>query len=136
MRDEVIAFGQAMETRMRAFDEKKGEDGWKSLDTPEALLGRMHAKMDSLEKANAEYQIARSRMVPRTDLEPLRQKVLQVAADVGNYAMLVADVCGALPITMVFPAGEPPRAATTSLKPGQALDITVGDVGEDTTVKR
>lgn len=97
MRNEVLAFGQAMETRMRAFDEKKGEDGWKDLDMPTPLFDRLKSKLSSLEKANEEYQKALGRKVPRVDLEPLRAKILQTAADVGNYAMLIADVTDALP---------------------------------------
>jgi len=99
MRDEVRAFAQAMETRMAEFDEKKGEDSWKQLDFLDAppLLARLQEKTQSLVAAQNELFLAAGRKVPRTDLEPIRKKILQVAADVGNYAMLVADVTGALP---------------------------------------
>lgn len=98
MRDEVRSFAQAMEERMAEFDAKKGEEGWKGLELPTALFDRLKSKLGSLERANDAYQKAYARRVPRPDLEPLRAKVLQVAADVGNYAMLIADVCDALPL--------------------------------------
>lgn len=99
MRTEVKAFAQAMEKRMKEFDAAKGEDGYKELAFGAMpLITRLRSKLDSLARADAEYFAAfNARKVPRTDLEPLRQKVLQIAADVGNYAMLIAAVDEALP---------------------------------------
>ncbi len=76
IRREVRVFALAMEERLRA-NEHKG--GWQ-VEAPTWLLGRCREEVDELESAT--YADA--------------DNILQEAADVGNFAMMVADVAGAL----------------------------------------
>jgi NTP pyrophosphatase (non-canonical NTP hydrolase) len=83
-RPEVIAFADAMEAKLRANDYK---GGWESL-TPDWLVARMLQEMGELALAVAG--------------EIGGGEVLYEAADVANFAMMIADVSGELRIA----AGE------------------------------
>lgn len=99
MRPELISFVQQLETRLASFDEDRGEDGWKDATTCINFLERLEHKLVALHGAVHAYEKAReARRVPRQDLGVRQLEVLTVAADIGNYAMMVADVCGALPL--------------------------------------
>jgi NTP pyrophosphatase (non-canonical NTP hydrolase) len=79
MRDEVKAFAEIMERELKANDRKPG---WKH-DDPTALLVRLREEADELEMA----------------LTPPVERAAQIAkeaADVANFAMMIADVCGGL----------------------------------------
>lgn len=80
LRDEVFAFAQAMEEQLRANDHKPG---WKD-DDPDDLIARITDE-------TVELTDVVNRRFPRKGL------ILNEAADVANFAMMVADVCGALP---------------------------------------
>lgn len=64
--------------------------GWKEC-TDEYLFGKMMEETDELVQAVYEY---RANPTPEN-----RERVRDEAADVVNYAMMVADNCGALKIT-------------------------------------
>lgn len=76
LRPEVEAFAQAMECALRANDHKPG---WKN-DAPSALIDRLYQEVRELDRTPMAAPDA----------------VLKEAADVANFAMMVADVCGGL----------------------------------------
>jgi len=89
-RPEVRAFADLMEAQLRANDHKpgwKGEEWW-------PLLCRLREETLELQDALGPGS--------RTDLPAWSARVGSEAADVANFAMMIADVCGALPA----PAGE------------------------------
>lgn len=92
-RPEVAAFADAMETKLRA-NEHKG--GWKYMH-PHDLLDRLREETRELKIA---ADIACVRMAERPDLPDHARvyvdRVRGEAADVANFAMMIADVCGAL----------------------------------------
>ena len=77
-RPEVVAFADAMEARLRANDFK---GGWDAL-TPDWLMARIVQEAGELALSVAG--------------EMGGEAVLYEAADVANFAMMVADVCGEL----------------------------------------
>jgi NTP pyrophosphatase (non-canonical NTP hydrolase) len=74
-RPEVEWFADAMEAALRANDHKPG---WKN-DDPWALQARLFEEAKELQRAVREREGA--------------EKILKEAADVANFAMMVADVC-------------------------------------------
>lgn len=78
IRPEVAAFAQAMELKLRE-NEHKG--GWKNCD--------IFYLFSRLAEETAELKHAVIDRYPKTS-------VLDEAADVANFAMMIADVCGAL----------------------------------------
>lgn len=75
LRPVVAAFAAAMESKLLAYGHK---GGWRS-DTPEALLVRLTQEVDEL-------RVAIRTLAPSEQIEG-------AAADVANFAMMVADVC-------------------------------------------
>ena len=86
LRPEVQAFAQAMETQLRANDHK---GGWK--DCTRDYL--MTCLVDEVSELRAE---AYGRTFSWYSLEPKPEKVRAEAADVANFAMMIADVLGGL----------------------------------------
>lgn len=84
-RPEVIAFATLMEQQLRENDWK---GGWRGVPEYE-LLGRLKEETEELCDA----------LTRRATLtgERLIENVGREAADVANFAMMIADVCGALP---------------------------------------
>lgn len=80
-RPEVRAFADLMEAQLRKNDHKPG---WKN-DRPHSLLKRLYDEAAELGHA----------MPYDDDFEA--EVVGLEAADVANFAMMIADVCGALP---------------------------------------
>lgn len=85
LRPEVAAFARAMEAKLRKHDKSRGAGGWKN-DDPSRLLARLDEESEELGLAVSPLSKQRK-----------KAEVLSEAADVGNFAMMVADVCGALP---------------------------------------
>lgn len=81
LRPEVRAFAVAMEERLKANDWK---GGWGD-DSPDALLKRLGEEVVELRK-----EIRKPNA--KKDPDQIRREV----ADVANFAMMIADVCGAL----------------------------------------
>lgn len=84
-RPEVVAFANLMERQLRANDHKPGWTG----ENPWPLLDRLYEEANEL----------RDELQPgsRTDALAWRVRLGAEAADVANFAMMIADVCGALP---------------------------------------
>jgi hypothetical protein len=83
-RPEVRAFADLMEAQLRANDHKPG---WRG-DQDWELHYRLREEVSELGEQLAPGS--------RTDLASWRSRVGSEAADVGNFAMMIADVCGAL----------------------------------------
>lgn len=83
-RAEVVAFAHLMEAQLRANDHKPG---WRG-ENPWPLLDRLHEEAAELAE---ELQPG-----SRTDLATWRLRLGAEAADVANFAMMIADVCGVL----------------------------------------
>ena len=95
LRPEVAAFAQLMERELRRNDHK---GGWKEEQT--SYLSRRCG--NELEELRAAIQLQRKEWMtgfPPVDAgkrDELRVAVGREAADVANFAMMIADVCGAL----------------------------------------
>ena len=83
LRPEVLAFAFAMEATLRKHDAKKGTEGWKKLPVPYLADG-------TVKEAKELYFEIKGTNTPH------RVRVLEEAADTGNFAMMTADVAGAL----------------------------------------
>lgn len=95
LRPEVLAFAHAMEAQLRANDHKPG---WK-YEKPLDLLDRLHAEFQELQTECRRHQFR----------EACSASVCKEAADVANFALMVADVCGGLDTYAnqpAAPAGE------------------------------
>lgn len=79
-RREVRQFAKAMEECLRANDHKPG---WKQ-DEIRALLDRLREEVGELDVAT----------IPEQGRTP--GEIAKEAADVANFAMMIADVCGGL----------------------------------------
>lgn len=89
LRPRVAAFAQAMERKLRDNDHKRGwVDDW-----PTDLMCRLQEEVDELQEVVERYE---------NDTYPAsverKEEVLAEAADVANFAMMVADVCGVLDV--------------------------------------
>lgn len=82
-RPAVVDFAHAMEARLAANDHK---GGWKE-DSPAQLHARLVEEIAELE---GEHSVRSERWNPR--------RILAEAADVANFAMMIADVCGGLDV--------------------------------------
>ncbi|MGE4334606.1 MAG: hypothetical protein AB7E55_01345 [Pigmentiphaga sp.] len=93
---EVAAFAQAMERQLRANDHKPH---WRQAG-PQQLLAHLIDEVQELIEATRSYTRALEQAYSSADGCPTRTEVLErichEAADVGNFAMMVADVVGAL----------------------------------------
>lgn len=89
-RPEVVAFASAMEERLKANDHK---GGWQDCAVP-WLIGRLRDEVAELGGATA----------PMHGLSS--HGILHEAADVANFAMMIADVCGPLPTPPKQGGGE------------------------------
>ncbi len=92
LRPEVLAFAHLMEAQLRANDHKPG---WKE-EFADELFPRIQEEAEELREAIAHHgrQVSWGEMalfLPQSIAEVGRE-----AADVANFAMMIADVCGAL----------------------------------------
>lgn len=103
-RAEVKAFAVLMERELRANEHKPG---WKR-DNPRALAHRVvQEAKELLDEANRFPAGGAGKM----DALDAAARIAEEAADVGNMAMMVADVCGALP--QAGPSGSGERITLT-----------------------
>jgi hypothetical protein len=86
-----------MEAQLAANDGAKGTESWKQDDDADFFLKRIKEKRKELEDAVAQLEKARARRVPRNNMGTLQKDVLTLTADIGNYAMFIADFYDALP---------------------------------------
>ena len=93
VRPEVAAMALAMESRLQA-NEHKG--GWRD-ETFVFLAARVEDELRELREAIAKYSLAKFYGDGASNDEVVaREDVLHEAADVANFAMMIADNCGAL----------------------------------------
>jgi hypothetical protein len=85
LRPEVIAFAHAMEAKLRENDHK---GGWRGC-SPDALFDRMRDEGSELLG-----KLVRMEQLPSN--AEVRREVAREAADVANFAMMIADVCHGL----------------------------------------
>ncbi len=109
LRPEVLRFAVAMEERLRA-NEHKG--GW-YLDTVDSLTTRLYDEAEELvvvtvQQGNAGLDSAEGKN--------LRVRVRREAADVGNFAMMVADRSRALGHELVAALPKPPPSTLRELQ--------------------
>jgi NTP pyrophosphatase (non-canonical NTP hydrolase) len=135
MRPEVLAFAWLMERELRANDHKPG---WKH-DSQRQLLNRLHQEVRELH--NEILQPAWSM--------PNYQRVPKEAADVANFAMMIADNAGGLDMAWAaaaLAAGIPVRPMegriSASLEESEAtaasaaLDVVQGAKAWRATIER
>lgn len=105
LRPEVMAFAKLMEKSLRAKDAAYGVNSWKKNDQPDELLPHV---MDRAERALDEANLAK-RHHPKDEYDFTADMALtdcaEQAVHAANYAMMTADVCGALDAEL------PPRKA-------------------------
>lgn len=90
-RPEVQAFAILMEEKLRRNDSK---GGWKN--TPyHWLLGRVREEINELEAA-MQNLVAANDMGTCEDIRDCRAKAAREAADIANFAMMIADNLGGL----------------------------------------
>lgn len=82
LRDSLAAFAEDMERILRANDHK---GGWTDLPTLHAMI-RLHEELEELELVLTLALKARGQ-----DAIRLRHRVIDEAADVANFAMMIAD---------------------------------------------
>lgn len=97
----VRRFAEAMEAALREHDGDRGHHGWREA-TEFTLLGRLDIEMEEFREAIHKHR----RAVPWDEddaevgsrgLRKAKKAVAKEAADVGNFAMMIADVLQALP---------------------------------------
>lgn len=92
-RPELLAFVRAMEDKLRK-NEHKG--GWKD-ESPFDLLDRVVDEIDELDKAIQNHPwTSDGEHKDSPEAREASRNVLSEAADVANFCMFVADVCGSL----------------------------------------
>ena len=85
LRPVVARFAAAMEMKLRDKDTEKGAEGWKNSSVP-YLMERLDEEVKELKKALHEWPMG---MKTNT--------IMNEAADVANFTMMVADLTGSLP---------------------------------------
>lgn len=91
LRAEVAAFAGAMEAKLRENDHK---GGWKECNLT-YLETRLREEMRELTSLFQAWHLAGSGFMGYRRDE-VNAKIIREAADVANFAMMIADVCGAL----------------------------------------
>jgi NTP pyrophosphatase (non-canonical NTP hydrolase) len=103
-RPEVVAFADAMERELRANDHK---GGWRD-DHHDDLMSRLSDELLELQQALDLSRGKSAAYYPNNPNGPTWQSVvLSEAADVANFAMMIADVCEALHYREHGPDKEP-----------------------------
>ena len=90
MRRQVRAFAEAMEAKLRKNDHK---GGWE-VEAFGYLLKRLRQETGELERRLKRY--GKWRLLTTGELRALEVEIGREAADVANFAMMIADNCGAL----------------------------------------
>jgi hypothetical protein len=88
-RSKVDSFADAMEERLRANDHKGGWDNC----TPRWLLQCLRSEVEELHEA---LELPCPRCGNKTRGNHAAREVMREAADIANFAMMIADVRGAL----------------------------------------
>jgi len=104
VRPEVAAFAQAMEAQLKANDHKPG---WKS-DSLDSLHRRLIEEADELLE-----EIDKDAWTP--------EGVTREAADVANFAMMLADRCGGLKLRPAIPETKKCCYCENEIEPGTVV---------------
>lgn len=91
---EVKKFADAMETELKENDHKKG---WKNC-TSGFLISKLDEETKELLEVVRAYKNINNEELLHDDMTELKARILSEAADVGNIAMMIADICGALQV--------------------------------------
>lgn len=83
----VLEFAKRMESKLARNRHKGDREGWIN-DEPDALLARLHEETRELEN---ELAIAVVRMHEPLNASMMANRVADEAADVANFAMMIAD---------------------------------------------
>lgn len=89
-RKEVVNYATAMESELRENDYK---GSWKDCDIY-YLRKKLEEEVGELLEAAGTYLNCKNQV--KNAHEQQRKHILSEAADVGNIAMMIADICGAL----------------------------------------
>lgn len=89
LRPEVAAFAQLMEAKLRENDHK---GDWEH-EHPDDLMNRVHDEVEELQVAIHLWGCSLG-----TGTLPAAKVVGKEAADVANFALMIAHVCGGLPL--------------------------------------
>jgi hypothetical protein len=103
-RQEIRWFADAMEMKLRENDHKGG--WWSVVDgeihtcDPMWLLERLRQEVDELAKEVAPEPCGCRALSECNHFAwgPDKRRVVKEAADIANFAMMIADVCGGLPL--------------------------------------
>lgn len=91
-RTEVLKYAEAMEIELKE-NEHKG--GWKECSTG-FLIKKLDEETKELVEVVETYRYLKNESLMHGDMPELKARILSEAADVGNIAMMIADVCKAL----------------------------------------
>jgi len=100
-RPEVRAFAELMEQKLRENDHK---GGWKKELPSLDLLPRLREETEELDDAISHWGAQVNWGKAALYLPGCIERVGREAADVANFAMMIADVCGALAPALASPA--------------------------------
>lgn len=89
-RTEVVAFAGLMEAKLRENDHKPG---WQT-DLPQTLYSRLEDECQELAMRLGAFG---QHLLTDSTTQGMLDQIGSEAADVANFAMMIADVCGALP---------------------------------------
>lgn len=109
----VAAFGALMIEKLEANDHKPT---WTEEDVGD-LVSAMHNEACELEEAVDVLLNAECGMVP----DETRRAVALEAADVANFALMIVDVCGGLPVS--DPRVMPDKCDTMTLNDGTVVNV-------------
>lgn len=86
--EEVDEFAKLMKQKL---DENSHKPGWKK-DRPVTLIGRLSEEMRELERAFDMYSTLPTIFANRAEIKAaFKEEIRREAADVANFAMMVAD---------------------------------------------
>lgn len=88
---EVKSFAERMATKLTEHEPTKGKRGWLR-DDPHTLLARLLEEVEELEDAIKLY----TNPTATFKVNELLNRIADEAADVGNFAMFIADWYGGL----------------------------------------
>lgn len=92
-RTEVLKFAEAMEVELKENDYK---GGWKNCELS-FLVEKLAEETEELIEVSERLKgLECNQFITKEELKGQRERILSEAADVGNIAMMIADICGAL----------------------------------------
>ena len=102
LRPEVQAFAELMEQKLRENDHK---GGWKECNLT-YLSDRIKDETRELFSLFQAWHLAKVGHMSAPTLPEVRRFIGREAADVANFALMIADICGALRGPLPEPTGD------------------------------